>query len=56
MNRAMIVSADSEAAAAIEQAAGIEGFGSVAVISAGSEARRLLGGGLVPAGTHGNCR
>ena len=48
MKRAMIVSADPEAAAAIEQAAGIEGFGSVAVISAGSEARRLLGGGLVP--------
>ena len=48
MNRAMIVSADPKAAAVIEQAAGTEGFGSVAVISAGSEARRLISGEFVP--------
>jgi len=43
MNRAIIVSADREEAALIEQTAQIEGYGSVAVISAGSEARRLIG-------------
>ena len=48
MNRAMIVSADPKAAEVIEQAAGSEGFGSVAVISAGSEARRLISGEFVP--------
>ena len=44
MNRALIVSADPQEAALIEQTAQIEGFGSVAVISGGSEARRLISG------------
>ena len=48
MNRAIIVSADREEAALIEQTAQIEGYGSVAVISAGSEARRLIGGESEP--------
>lgn len=48
MKRAMIVSADREAADIIEQTVQIEGFGSAAVISGGSEARRLIGGEAAP--------
>ena len=44
MNRAIIVSVQSELIFTIEQAARIEGFSSVAVISGGSEARRLIKG------------
>ena len=44
MNRAIIVSVQSELISTIEQAARIEGFSSVAVISGGSEARRLIKG------------
>lgn len=42
MNRAIIASAQPETAAMIEQAARIEGFGAAAVISGGSEARRII--------------
>jgi len=48
MNRAIIVSADPEEASLIEQTAQIEGFGSVAVITGGSEARRLINGEASP--------
>lgn len=48
MNRAMIVSADPEEASIIEQTLQIEGFGSVAMISGGSEARRLISGESAP--------
>ncbi|MCR4888721.1 MAG: ANTAR domain-containing protein [Ruminococcus sp.] len=48
MNRAYIVSAPSNSLAMLEQAVRIEGFGSVAVISGCSEARRLIKGGASP--------
>ncbi len=48
MNRAIIISAPSELIASIEQAARIEGFSSLAVISGGSEARRLIKGESEP--------
>lgn len=48
MNRAMIVSANMQEAELIEQTVRIEGCGSVAVLSGGSEARRLIGGESEP--------
>lgn len=42
MNRAIIVSAPSETVSVIEQTARIEGFGAVAAVSCGSEARRMI--------------
>lgn len=44
----MIISADRQEAALIEETVQIEGFGSVAVITGGSEARRLIGGEASP--------
>ena len=48
MNKAMLITAPSEAASLIEQTLRAEGFSAVNVISAGSEARRVIKSGSQP--------